>query len=104
MADTTSCNPHKEEDEGFLAAEAGRRLSDNPYPRGTIRYSEWQRGWQIGRATGPREENDGYQAAEHGKGLAQNPHPRGTIRYDQWRRDWQRKTDETMRAVRLGRE
>jgi hypothetical protein len=104
MADAISCNPHKEEDEGFLAAEAGRRLSDNPYPSGTIRYSEWRRGWQIGRAAGRQEENDGYLAAEDGQSLAENPHPPGTIRYDHWRRGWQRKSDETQRAVRLGRE
>ena len=46
MTDATSFNPHKEEDEGYLAAEAGRRLSDNPCPRGTIRHAEWRRGWQ----------------------------------------------------------
>ena len=35
MTDVTPCNPHKEEDEGYLAAEAGRSLSDNIYPVGT---------------------------------------------------------------------
>ena len=104
MSDATSFNPHKEEDEGHLAAEIGRRLSENPYPRGTIRYAEWRRGWQIGRSVTHDEENDGYLAAECGQSLAQNPYPRGTIRYDQWRRGWQKKNDETQRAVRLGRE
>ena len=47
MAEVTACNPHKEEDEGYLAAEAGQKLSQNPYPKGTIRYEEWRRGWQI---------------------------------------------------------
>jgi hypothetical protein len=103
MADAISCNPHKEEDEGYLAAEAGRRLIDNPYPRGTIRYSEWRRGWRIKQSASPHEESDGYLAASGGQSLSSNPHPRGTIRYDQWRRGWQRKADETQRAVRLGR-
>lgn len=103
MTDATSFNPHKEEDEGYLAAEAGRRLSDNPCPRGTIRHAEWQRGWHLARAVTRQEENDGYLAAAGGQSVAQNPYPRGTIRYDQWRRGWQRKSDETRRAVRLGR-
>ncbi len=34
MTDTTPCNPHREEDEGYLAAEAGRGLSENIYPVG----------------------------------------------------------------------
>ena len=104
MSNTTSLNPHKEEDEGYLAAESGRKLAENPYPRGTIRYSEWRRGWHLWRAVTLQEENDGYLAAQSGQGLSQNPFPRGTIRYDQWRRGWQKKTDEIQRAVRLGRE
>jgi ribosome modulation factor len=104
MTNATAFNPHKEEDEGYLAAESGRKLSDNPYPRGTIRHSEWQRGWQVSRSVIRQEENDGYQAAEGGRSLTENPYPRGTIRYDQWRRGWQRKCDEIQRAVRLGRE
>ena len=47
--DASSFNPHREEDEGYLAAEAGQGSTDNPYPRGTIRYEEWRRGWQIKR-------------------------------------------------------
>ena len=46
MSDATAFNPHKEEDEGYLAAEAGKSLSDNPYPRGTIRYEHWRHGWR----------------------------------------------------------
>jgi len=103
MTDATSCNPHKEEDEGYLAAEIGRKLSDNPYPRGTIRHAEWRRGWQIKRDAVRQEENDGYLAAERGQNPHQNPHPGGTIRYDEWRRGWQRRSDETQRAIRLGR-
>jgi hypothetical protein len=47
MIDVASSNPHKEEDEGYLAAEAGQRPSDNPYPRGTLRHDHWRRGWRI---------------------------------------------------------
>ena len=47
MTDVTPCNPHKEEDEGYLAAEAGRSLSENIYPVGTIRFEHWRRGWRI---------------------------------------------------------
>jgi hypothetical protein len=36
---------HKEEDEGYLAAEAGESQSDNPYPRGTLRHEHWRDGW-----------------------------------------------------------
>ena len=54
MTDGTSSNPHKEEDEGYLAAEAGQRLSDNPYPRGTLRYNHWRRGWCIKHNEIPR--------------------------------------------------
>jgi hypothetical protein len=43
-------------------------------------------------------------AAEAGLRLAQNPYPKGTIRFAEWRTGWQLKTDETQRAVRLGRD
>jgi hypothetical protein len=36
--------------EGYLAAEAGQSLSQNPHPRGTIRNLEWRSGWQIRNA------------------------------------------------------
>ncbi len=36
-----------QEDEGYLAAEAGRNLAENPYPFGTIRHDHWRRGWCI---------------------------------------------------------
>jgi hypothetical protein len=42
-----SAMPYKEEDEGYLAAETGLRLSENPHPYGTIRYDHWRRGWHI---------------------------------------------------------
>ena len=103
MAEVTACNPHKEEDEGYLAAESGLKLSHNPYPKGTIRYEEWRRGWQIKIDAHKREEDEGYLAAAGGVALSGNPHPRGTIRYSEWRRGWQIRTDEIQRAARLGR-
>lgn len=104
MSDVSSCNPHKEEDEGYLAAEAGLTVSSNPYPRGTIRYEEWARGWQVQVDESRREKDEGYLAAESGKNLADNPHPRGTIRYSEWRKGWHVRTAETQRAMRLGRD
>ncbi len=104
MSDVNACNPHKEEDEGYLAAEAGLKLSRNPYPRGTIRFEEWIRGWQIKASETRRDKGEGYLAAEAGLRLAQNPYPKGTIRFAEWRTGWQLKTDETQRAVRLGRD
>ena len=47
MTDVTAFNPHKEEDEGYMAAAAGLGLPENPYPRGTIRFEEWRCGWQT---------------------------------------------------------
>jgi ribosome modulation factor len=101
MTSATPFNPHKEEDEGYLAAEAGRSVSENPYPRGTIRYEEWRRGWQVKRDETLREGDEGYLAAESGQNLSDNPYPRGTIRYEEWRCGWQVKRDEIQRAVRL---
>jgi hypothetical protein len=95
--------PYKEEDEGYLAAETGRRLSENPHPRGTIRYDDWRRGWYAKSHEVRRKENEGYPAAETGHSLSENPHQPGTIRYKQWRRDWYIKNDEVRRAVRLGK-
>jgi hypothetical protein len=112
MSDVTSFNPHKEEDEGYLAAEAGRRLSDNIYPLGTIRYEHWRRGWRIWKnqasrairlGTGNGHEDEGYLAAQTGKSLGDNPHPAGTIRFEHWRHGWCIKHDETQRAIRLDR-
>jgi hypothetical protein len=103
MTDVSTCNPHKEEDEGYLAAEIGHNLSRNPYPRGTIRYQEWRRGWQIKSGEARRDKNEGYLAAEAGQSLSQNPCPRGTIRHSEWRNGWLLKNDEFQRAIRLGR-
>jgi hypothetical protein len=103
MTGETSCNPHKEEDEGYLAAESGQLVSRNPYPRGTIRYEEWRRGWQIKTDESRSDKGEGYLAAEAGQKISQNPYPRGTIRYAEWRSAWQVKKDETQRAIRLGR-
>lgn len=101
MAGMTSFNPHKEEDEGYLAAEAGRGASENPYPRGTIRYEQWRAGWQTKRNETQNRTNDGYVAAVAGQSLSANPHPRGTIRYEEWRVGWQIKQDEAERTLRL---
>src|SRR4051794_32809793 len=102
MTNGTSFNPHKEEDEGYLAAQTGRRLTDNPYPRGTIRYSEWRRGWHTRGGETRKEMDEGHQAALNGQRLKDNPYPRGTIRYDEWRRGWHIKSEASRRAVRLG--
>lgn len=104
MTEMPSCDPHKEEDEGYLAAESGLHFSRNPYPRGTIRHEEWRRGWQIKADETRREKGEGYLAFEAGRSLAQNPYPRGTIRYAEWRAGWQLKNDEAQRAIRLGRD
>jgi ribosome modulation factor len=101
MTAKTPRNPYKEEDEGYLAAEAGRSLTDNPYPRGTIRYEEWRRGWQTRRDQAERQLDEGYLAATNGQSLSDNPHPRGTIRYQEWRHAWQLKHDEIHRGARL---
>jgi hypothetical protein len=103
MSDVPAFNPHKEEDEGYRAAEAGRRLLDNPYPRGTIRFEEWRRGWHIQRDNKQKEEAEGHVAAESGLKQSANPYPKGTIRYEHWRQGWQKKNEETQRAIRLGR-
>lgn len=112
MTDGPPCNPHREEDEGYLAAEAGRGLSENIYPVGTIRYEHWRRGWRIKNeeirrnvklGNGDGQEDEGYLAAEAGRGLAENPYPFGTIRHDHWRRGWCIKSQEVQRALRLER-
>jgi hypothetical protein len=112
MTDATTCNPHKEEDEGYLAAEAGSALSANPYPSGTLRYDDWRRGWrirteesrrQVRLGEGHGQDDEGYLAAAEGKGLSDNPHPTGTLRYDDWRRGWCVRTHAIQRAVRLGK-
>jgi hypothetical protein len=104
MTEVRECNPHKEEDEGYLAAEAGLSRTSNPYPRGTIRFEEWLRGWQIRTDEARRDKGEGYLAAEAGMSLTQNPYPRGTIRFAEWRTGWQIRTDEQRRAIRLGRD
>jgi hypothetical protein len=110
MTDVTCSNPHKEEDEGYLAAEAGQGLSENIYPCGTIRYEHWRRGWRIRKAETSRaislgegrgQEDEGYLAAEAGQSMAGNPYPSGTIRYEHWRLGWCIKSEEIQRTVRL---
>jgi hypothetical protein len=95
--------PYKEEDEGYFAAETGQGLSENPYPRGTIRHDHWRRGWQIKCNETHKEEHEGYLASETGHTLLENPYSRGTIRFDQWQRGWHVKNDEAQRVVRSGR-
>ena len=94
--------PHEEEDAGYLAARSGCGLADNPYPKGTIRYEEWRRGWQIQRDELRVEQDEGFLAGASGQSLSENPHPRGTIRHDQWRRGWLMKQDQAKRVSRLG--
>jgi ribosome modulation factor len=103
VTDVNSYYSHKEEDEGYLAAEAGLSLSANPYPMGTIRYSEWTRGWRIKNDEAEGNRDEGYLAAAAGLSLSQNPHCRGTIRYAEWIRGWRIKSAEDQRARRLGR-
>jgi hypothetical protein len=102
MTGATAFNPHKEEDEGYLAAKSGLSLSENPYPKGTIRYRHWRSGWQIRYDETKRAENEGYQGAGRGLRADENPHPPGTIRYDEWQRGWQAGSNEAQRALRLG--
>lgn len=97
----TSCNPYKEEDEGYLAAKTRQALSENPYPRGTIRHKQWRHGWTIRSNEIHNLENEGYLAAGAGQTLSENPHPLGTIRYEQWRLGWHMKRDEKLRMARL---
>ena len=101
MTDVTAFNPHKEEDEGYMAAGTGQSLSENPYPRGTIRFEEWRRGWQTRHDAIRMEGGDGYLAAQAGQALSENPFPRGTIRFEEWRCGWQTRHDEMRRAQRL---
>jgi hypothetical protein len=101
MNEMTPVNPHREEDEGYLAAETGLELTNNPYPKGTIRHKEWRMGWQSRHDNARERDNDGYRAAEGGLQLADNPHPRGTIRFDQWRRGWQIKNADIQRVKRM---
>ncbi len=110
MSDATTLNPHKEEDEGYLAADAGKAISANPYPSGTLRYDDWRRGWRIRTEESRRpvklgeghgQDDEGYLAAAEGKALADNPHPSGTMRYDDWRRGWCTRTASVQRNLRL---
>ncbi|HEY0184886.1 MAG TPA: hypothetical protein VGC09_18955 [Rhodopila sp.] len=101
MSERRPSDPHKEEDEGYLAAESGLSPAANPYPCGTIRYEEWRRGWLCKREATESKDNDGYLAAEAGRSLSENPYPPGTIRYEQWRRGWHVRHDESQRALRL---
>jgi hypothetical protein len=113
MSYMTTINPYKEEDEGYLAAKAGRRISENIYPSGTIRHDHWRRGWRIRNnearrsiklGQGQGQEDEGYLAAEAGRSLTENPYPSGTLRYEDWRRGWCIRNDDTQRAARLAGE
>lgn len=99
----TSRDHDQVEDEGYIAAEAGRRLDQNPYPSGTLRYEDWRRGWTI-KQTEIRLEHDHHApSVAQGATLADNPHPRGTIRFEEWRRTWMVRQAQLRRAKRLGR-
>lgn len=102
MTDVTAFNPHKEEDEGYLAAANGLSSLANPYPEATIRYRHWRSGWQVKNDETKLAESEGYKAATAGRRLEENPHPPGTIRYDDWQRGWHLRETETQRAARLG--
>lgn len=93
--------PDKEEDEGYLAGQKGQRVSTNPYPRGTIRYLRWRRGWRLASQRLDEEETEGHRAAALGLPASGNPHPEGTIRYQGWRRGWEHHRDSAGRAIRL---
>jgi ribosome modulation factor len=112
MSDVTSFNPHKEEDEGYLAAEAGQSLSDNIYPCGTIRHEHWRAGWRVKTeearrsvrlGSGQGQDDEGYLASAAGLSVFANPYPGGTIRHDDWLRGWRIRRDEHARATRLNR-
>lgn len=112
MSDATTCNPFKEEDEGYVAAESGLKLSDNVYPSGTIRHDHWRRGWRIRHnelrrgvpmGHGQGQDDEGYLAAKAGASFTENPYPTGTMRHDDWRRGWWTHNGDTQRSARLNR-
>lgn len=103
-ASMPSTVPDKEEDEGYLAGQNGQRAAANPYPRGTIRYLSWRRGWQLASQRLDEEETEGYRAAALGLLAKDNPHPEGTIRFQGWRRGWEHHRETARRALRLSRE
>jgi hypothetical protein len=94
------CDPDREEEEGYRAAQAGSGLDRNPYPPGTMRFDDWRRGWQIRHIETRIERDRTVTPDEVGESLADNPHPRGTIRYEQWRDAWQVKQFRLRRARR----
>jgi hypothetical protein len=96
----TRYDPHKEEDEGYLAAEGGQRIDRNPYPPGTLRHDHWRRGWHMRQAE-IQLDRDAAGSEAVGARLADNPHPPGTIRYAEWRRTWLTKHGRGDRAARL---
>lgn len=96
-------DPDQEEDAGYLAAQAGRAVDQNPYPPGTLRFDHWRRGWQIAQLEARIEQDHPEVAVDANARLADNPHPRGTIRYEEWREVWQVKQARAKRARRLGR-
>ena len=44
---TKSNEAHREENEGYRAAETGHSLSENPHQPDTIQYKRWRRDWHI---------------------------------------------------------
>ncbi|MFL5282989.1 MAG: hypothetical protein ACJ8AW_18850 [Rhodopila sp.] len=96
-------NPDQEEDEGYLAAQAGLAADQNPYPSGTLRFDHWRRGWQIAQLEARIEQEHPDVSVDNNALLTDNPHPRGTIRYEEWREVWHAKQAKARRARRLGR-
>jgi ribosome modulation factor len=99
----TSRDPDREEDEGYLAAEAGRAVDQNPYPPGTLRFDHWRRGWRLFQVEMRVERTRAHLPDDAGQTLADNPHPPGTIRFEEWRDALLVRQARARRARRLGR-
>lgn len=97
----TCSDPDREEDEGYLAAQAGVAADQNPYPSGTLRFVHWRHGWQIAQQEAHIDREHPGMSVDVNATLADNPHPLGTIRYKQWREVWQVQQAKARRARRL---
>jgi len=95
-------DPDREEDEGYLAAQAGLAAEQNPYPSGTLRFDHWRRGWHIANMEARIDQEHPGITIKSNAMLTDNPHPRGTIRYEEWRDVWHVKQAKARRARRLG--
>jgi hypothetical protein len=99
----TSRDPDREEDEGYLAGEAGVAIDQNPYPSGTLRFDHWRRGWRLWKIELRVDQVRVGLSDDPGQTLADNPHPPGTIRFEEWRDAWRVRESRARRARRLGR-